>query len=111
MARVKCPSELVSLTQIQRTDDPSTYNIEEANRPPPYQNGAPDLEPCRCSCGNNDCKFCLTRMMDCRKPSAGFVDNLQGGDLLEDGMKVLQPCASDGYTRIDVKCGCLDCYC
>ena len=57
-----------------------------------------------------DCKFCLTRMMDCRKPSAGFIDNMHD-DLLADGMKVIQPCTQDGYTRIDVKCGCMDCYC
>ena len=49
-------------------------------------------------------------MMDCRKPSAGFIDNLKP-DLLKDGMKVVQPCTGDGYTRIDVKCGCMDCYC
>eukprot|EP00095_Tigriopus_kingsejongensis_P008632 maker-scaffold426_size175065-snap-gene-0.36 protein:Tk08632 transcript:maker-scaffold426_size175065-snap-gene-0.36-mRNA-1 annotation:"endoglucanase" len=109
MARVKCPKELVEMTQIKRSDDPSTYEIEEANRPSPYQNGA-NIEPCRCSCGASECTYCLTRMMDCRKPSAGFIDNLQS-DLLEDGLKVVQPCTADGYTRIDVKCGCLDCYC
>ena len=64
----------------------------------------------RCSCGNTDCRFCLTRMMDCRKPSSGFVDNMHA-DLLEDGMMVAQPCTNDGYTRVDVKCGCMDCYC
>jgi len=111
MARVKCPAGLTDMTQIKRTDDPNTFSIEEANRPTPYQNGAPDLKSCRCSCGAMDCKYCLTRMMDCRKPSAGFIDNLGGGDLFEDGFKVLQPCTADGYTRIDVKCGCFDCYC
>ncbi len=51
-------------------------------------------------------------MMDCRKPSSGFIDNMQE-ELLEDGtgMKVAQPCTNDGYTRVDVKCGCMDCYC
>ena len=109
MARVKCPAELVELTQIQRKDDPNTYEIEEANRPSAYQNN-PTIKPCQCSCGAFDCKYCLTRMMDCRKPSAGFIDNLQS-DLLVDGLKVVQPCTADGYTRIDVKCGCVDCYC
>ncbi|XP_059084701.1 uncharacterized protein LOC131881768 [Tigriopus californicus] len=109
MARVECPAELVELTQIKRSDDPKTFEITEANRPGPYQNN-PVIEPCRCSCGSNECTYCLTRMMDCRKPSAGFIDNLQT-NLLEDGMKVVQPCTSDGYTRIDNKCGCLDCYC
>ena len=39
MARVKCPAELVELTQIERADDPETYEIEEENRPEPYQGG------------------------------------------------------------------------
>jgi len=111
MARVKCPAELVEFTQVERSDDPDTYEIEEENRPEPYQAAnVGDLEPCRCSCGAQDCKYCLTRMMDCRKPSAGFIDNMKP-DLLKDGMKVVQPCTQDGYTRIDVKCGCMDCYC
>jgi len=109
MARVECPVELVEMTQIKRKDDPSTYEIEEANRPPAYQNGA-EIEPCHCSCGSSDCKYCLTRMMDCRKPSAGFIDNLKP-ELMEDGLAVVQPCTGDGYTRVDVKCGCMDCYC
>ena len=25
--------------------------------------------------------------------------------------QVVQPCTQDGYTRVDVKCGCADCYC
>ena len=37
MARVECPPELVEMTQIKRSDDPATFTIEEANRPPPYQ--------------------------------------------------------------------------
>ena len=53
--------------------------------------------------------WCLTRMMDCRKPSGGFKDNV--GTLTRAGMKLVQPCAADGYTRIDVQCGCFDCYC
>ena len=37
MARVKCPPELVELTQVQRADDPDTYEILEENRPSAYQ--------------------------------------------------------------------------
>ena len=37
MARVKCPPELVELTQVQRADDPDTYEIMEENRPSAYQ--------------------------------------------------------------------------
>ena len=39
MARVKCPPELVELTQVQRADDPDTYEIMEENRPSAYQGG------------------------------------------------------------------------
>ena len=111
MARVECPVELVEMTQLKRTDDPNTFDIEEANRPEEYQQAnVGNLEPCHCSCGSMDCKYCLTRMMDCRKPSAGFIDNIHG-DLVQSGLKVVQPCTRDGYTRVDVKCGCYDCYC
>ena len=37
MARVKCPPELVELTQVERSDDPDTYEILEENRPSAYQ--------------------------------------------------------------------------
>jgi len=111
MARVECPAELVEMTQLKRTDDPNTFDIEEANRPEEYQQAnVGNLEPCHCSCGSMDCKYCLTRMMDCRKPSAGFIDNIHG-DLVQSGLKVVQPCTRDCYTRVDVKCGCYDCYC
>ena len=52
MARVECPAELVEMTQVKRIDDPNTFEIEEANRPGDYQNGA-NIEPCKCSCGAN----------------------------------------------------------
>merc|ERR1712158_78154 len=109
MARVECPAELVEMTQIKRSDDPGTFTIQEENRPPPYQSAnVGSLGPCHCTCGGQDCKFCLTRMMDCRKPSSGFIDNIHE-DLVEaDGLKVVQPCTQDGYTRVDVKCGCND---
>merc|ERR1711936_575634 len=107
MARVECPAELVEMTQLKRNDDPSTYSIEEENRPSAYQNGA-TIGPCRCSCESyQGCKYCLTRMMDCRKPSSSWTNNLDES-LLEDGLRVTQFCTQDGYTRIDVKCGCYD---
>merc|ERR1711872_758119 len=90
--------------------DPPTYTIEEENRPSAYQNGA-SVGPCQCSCeAYQGCKYCLTRMMDCRKPSSSWTNNLEE-DLLEDGLKVTQFCTQDGYTRVDVKCGCFDCNC
>jgi len=112
MARVECPAELVQLTQIKRTDDPSTFSLEEENRPAEYQGGGAGVEPCHCTCGGQDCQYCLTRMMDCRKPSSGFIDNIRP-ELVAgaQGLAVAQPCTRDGYTRVDVKCGCFDCYC
>merc|ERR1711994_995204 len=52
----------------------------------------------------------LTQMMDCRKPSGGWPDNVKDENM-QPGMKLIQPCTADGYTRIDVQCGCYDCYC
>lgn len=110
MARVECPEELVEMTQLKRIDDPNTYEILEENRPKEYQNGA-NVGPCQCSCEEyQGCKYCMTRMMDCRKPSGGWITNLDES-LLEEGLKVVQFCTQDGYTRIDVKCGCYDCNC
>jgi len=61
-------------------------------------------------CGAQGNSFCLTRMMDCRKPSGGFIDNIRP-DMVADGKKVVQICTNDGYTRMDNKCGCMGCYC
>lgn len=102
--RVKCPSQLVALTQIQRSDEPSSYHALEGMRPSEFDTTAP---VCNCEAG---CAYCLTRMMDCRKPSGGFKDNVKN-ELMVKGYKLVQPCTSDGYTRIDVQCGCYDCYC
>ena len=56
MARVECPAELVEMTQIKRTDDPNTFDIEEANRPEEYQQAnVGSLEPCHCTCGGQGC--------------------------------------------------------
>jgi len=110
MARVDCPAELVEMTQVQRNDEPGTFVMEEANRPSDYQNGAPNVTPCQCSCGGGGCTYCLSRMMDCRKPSSGFPDNMDTS-LMVDGKKVIMGCTQNGYTRVDNKCGCFDCYC
>lgn len=100
IARVKCPAELVELTQMQRNDDPSEYTAE-----------APVEAAHECEAGSGgSLAWCLTRMMDCRKPSGGFKDNVKA-EIMVDGKRIVQPCLSDGYTRIDVQCGCSDCYC
>ena len=48
--------------------------------------------------------------MDCLKPSGAFKDNIQSA-LVVPGRRLVQTCLADGYTRIDVQCGCGDCYC
>jgi len=101
LGRVQCPKELVEFSQLLRNDDPMGYKITTHNE------GFPNMNV---KCGQQSNSFCLTRMMDCRKPSAGFIDNIKEGYAVS-GKKVLQPCTSDGYSRIDVQCGCTDCYC
>jgi hypothetical protein len=101
VSRVKCPEGILDLTQLQRTDEPASYQIEAAHRPSGFAPGS------KCAGGGS---YCLTRMMDCRKPSGAWHENLSG-DLTVAGRKVVQPCTQDGYTRIDVQCGCGDCWC
>jgi len=100
--RVACPAELVALTQLRRSDEPS---------------GEQELGGRRLTashkCGKGPglgAAWCLTRMMDCRKPSGGFKDNIKIDHVVK-GHRLVQPCTSDGYTRMDVQCGCSDCYC
>jgi len=104
--RVQCPPELVDLTGIQRSDDPSTFDKLEQLR----MGGFPSANHCQADTPGAGTAYCLTRMMDCRKPSGAFKDNVVS-DLVVPGRKLVQSCLPDGYTRIDVQCGCLDCYC
>lgn len=109
VSRVKCPAELVHLTQMQRVDDPSGFTADAAHRP----KGFPNLQgehKCRASEPGAGVEYCLTRMMDCRKPSGAFKDNVRP-ELMVPGRRVVQTCTADGYTRIDVSCGCTSCYC
>lgn len=101
IGRVKCPDTLVEMTQIQRNDDPAEYKC-----------GVNCIEaPQECGLHHGTtAEWCLTRMMDCRKPSGAFIDNCKA-DLAVEGKRIAQPCTSDGYTRINVQCGCYDCYC
>jgi hypothetical protein len=100
IGRVQCPKELVHMTQVQRKDEPKSFEVES-----PLPLSLKSSVNSTTGCSN-----CLTRMMDCRKPSAGIKDNIQP-DLMVPGKKIVQTCTSDGYTRIDVQCGCFDCYC
>jgi len=113
ITRVACPAELVNLTQFQRADEPSLAESEAARRLVERERRRLVDEP-GCKLGfvpGATADYCLTRMMDCRKPSGATKDNLQNTKLLVDGHRLIQPCTVDGYTRIDVQCGCHDCYC
>jgi len=103
--RVKCPNELVNFTWMLRNDEPISYKTGLSM--PGFPN---DDHKCEADIPGHGTAWCLTRMMDCRKPSGAFKDNIQP-TLMIQGMKLVQPCASDGYTRYDVQCGCEDCYC
>jgi len=103
IGRVECPAELYSITDMKRNDDPSGYSCGS--------NCMQAWKKCTLTeAPSQGASWCLTRMMDCRKPSASFKDNIKA-DLMQDGHRLAQPCASDGYTRLDVQCGCTDCYC
>jgi len=100
--RVACPAELVNLTQLWRSDEPTDAGEATARR----------LHAAH-KCGDAPglgAAWCLTRMMDCRKPSGGFKDNVRLDHVVK-GHRLVQPCTADGYTRMDVQCGCNDCYC
>ena len=103
VTRVKCPELLINLTQIQRSDEPTTDRSIEIDR-------IDADHECQADRPGGSLAWCLTRMMDCRKPSGGFKDNVRA-ELTVPGRRLVQPCTSDGYTRIDVQCGCYDCYC
>lgn len=104
--RVKCPEELIDMTGIQRSDDPTSYGTNDDLR----LEGFPNVHKCMAGTPGGDTSYCLTRMMDCRKPSGAFKDNIKE-NLVVPGRKLVQPCMPDGYTRVDVQCGCSDCYC
>lgn len=82
---------LVNLTQMQRLDDPATYNITPEARPV----GFPNDSECRSWDPSSDLSHCMTRMMDCRKPSGAWTTNVRP-HLMAPGKKILQICASDG---------------
>jgi hypothetical protein len=110
LSRVKCPVGLIHLTQIHRNDDPTSYKHDPKDALMRGFDPTAEDHECGLDKPGGTAAWCLTRMMDCRKPSGGFKDNIKG-DLVFAGMKLVQPCMADGYTRIDVQCGCADCYC
>lgn len=106
IARVGCPAELVNLTQFRRSDEPAEVAIGVQTT----QRRLTASHKCRLGEPGADAEWCLTRMMDCRKPSGAIKDNVKP-ELVALGHRLVQPCTADGYTRIDVQCGCKDCYC
>tara|TARA_B110001452_G_scaffold207529_1_gene177689 strand:- start:480 stop:662 length:183 start_codon:yes stop_codon:yes gene_type:complete len=52
--------------------------------------------------------FC--HLQDCRKPSGAWRTSVNA-ELMVEGRRLVQTCTADGYTRIDVRCGCFDCNC
>lgn len=101
IGRVQCPEELVFMTQIQRNDDPAGYKPDSPMKA---------VHECQASIPNMPLDWCLTRMMDCRKPSGAWRSNVQE-EIMVPGRKLVQTCTQDGYTRIDNQCGCFDCDC
>jgi hypothetical protein len=101
VARVECPEELVFFTQMKRLDDPTGFQMDD---------GALVAAPNKVCGDDGTLANCLTRMMDCRKPSGAFKDNVVD-KIMKPAYKLVQTCTQDGYTRQDVQCGCTDCYC
>lgn len=64
IARVACPAELVNLTQLRRTDDPPETAAKEMT-----ERRLTAAHKCSTGTTAMDLSWCLTRMMDCRKPS------------------------------------------
>jgi len=101
IGRVECPEELVFMTQMQRNDDPAGFTPESPMKAE---------HACQADIPNMPLDWCLTRMMDCRKPSGAWRSSVKP-ELMVPGRKLVQTCTSDGYTRIDNQCGCFDCDC
>jgi len=105
MSQVTCPKQLTAITGFRRSDQ-DKFGYKHNKKGKQVSNPTAD-------CGFNsggDGKNCLSRMMDCRKPSGSFKDNVKNKDKLCLGMKVLPACTHDGYTRIPSDCGMDNCW-
>ena len=109
MSQVTCPQELTAITNYRRADHDHfgfRHNIAGFHIYFDPQTG-PD-------CGFQDASVpsgenCLSRMMDCRKPSAAFSNKVPL-DKMCPGMKLIPSCTRDGYTRLQNDCGGNNCY-
>lgn len=99
IGRVSCPPELTNITGMKPIVNKPIY------KPTDYI-----FKDNKIKCGEKDNKYCLTRTMDCAKPSASFIENVNPDNFLP-GAKIVQPCGQDGYNRVDNRCGCKNCGC
>ena len=70
----------------QRADEPTTYRHSEELR----LEGFPNADhKCEAQLPGSGAAYCLTRMMDCRKPSGAFKDNIKA-NLMVPGRRLVQ---------------------
>eukprot|EP01038_Epipyxis_sp_PR26KG_P013164 gene13164-17637_t len=79
---VACPSELYQATGLHRADETNNGFTCDTSTSVRYNTGS------------------TTRMMDCAKPSYGWIDNVKG--LTDPAYPVVIPCRRDGYTRVHI---------
>jgi len=104
MSQVTCPRQLTAITGFRRADQDHLgfqHNFVGEHRSNP-------TDDCGFNIGGDGIN-CLSRMMDCRKPSGSFRDNVDVENMCL-GMKVLPSCTNDGYTRIISDCGMQNCW-
>jgi len=76
--QIACPSQLVMVTGLRRTDDPTTA-VDQSSQV--YSGSS-----------------VVTRMMDCCKPTGGWVANIPNAD---PDYPAVMACTADGFTRMD----------
>jgi len=109
MSQVTCPTELTNITNIRRADQ-DNLGYDHNTKGSAISGGQVDNPTADCGFNTGgDGSNCLSRMMDCRKPSAAFKDNVDVDNMV-DGQRLIPACVNDGYTRIVSDCGGAGCY-
>ncbi len=134
-SQVTCPQELTQVTSFRRSDQ-DAWGFDHATIVKTVSSSAEaqthfnnqerlyyDNSNLAKGCGftlnpsGNDGSYCLSRMMDCRKPSASWRGNIYSpgkgsGDLsaMCPGLAILPSCRIDGETRVPSTCGDTNCY-
>jgi hypothetical protein len=106
MSQVTCPAQLTAMTGFRRSDQ-DNFGYQHNEQGIHVSNPTAD---CAFNSGSQAGTNCLSRMMDCRKPSGSFKDNIKNKDKMCLGMKVLPTCTHDGYSRIPSDCGVYNCW-